>query len=112
MAPDVPRRDDLPATAIGFHTTHWTLVVAAREKDGVIAQEALASLCATYWYPLYAYIRRQGLNHHEAEDLTQEFFRRFLERRSLGAVQPAAGRFRSFLKEQARKAESSSEFRA
>ena len=82
---------------MGFHTTHWTIVLAAREKDGTAAREALASLCSTYWFPLYAFIRRQGSNPHEAEDLTQEFFFRFLERHSLGQVQPAAGKFRSFL---------------
>src|SRR5438477_886027 len=81
----------------GFHTTHWTMVLAARDKDGTVAREALASLCSTYWYPLYAFIRRQGSSPHQAEDLTQEFFARFLERHSLGSVQPAAGKFRSFL---------------
>jgi DNA-directed RNA polymerase specialized sigma24 family protein len=54
-------------------------------------------LCSTYWYPLYAFIRRQGASPAEAEDLTQEFFFRFLERNALGHVQPAAGKFRSFL---------------
>jgi RNA polymerase sigma-70 factor (ECF subfamily) len=80
-----------------FHTTHWTIVLAAREKEGTVAREALARLCSTYWYPLYAFIRRQGASPHEAEDLTQEFFFRFLERHALGSVQPAAGKFRSFL---------------
>src|SRR5258708_249384 len=81
-----------------FHTTHWTVVMAARqEDDGKVAQEALASLCSTYWYPLYAFIRRQGSSPHEAEDLTQEFFFRFLERHGLANVKPAAGKFRSFL---------------
>ena len=82
---------------MGFHTTHWTVVLAAREKDGAAAREALASLCATYWYPLYAFIRRHGSSPHDAEDLTQEFFFRFLERNALERVQPAAGKFRSFL---------------
>ena len=81
----------------GFHTTHWTMVLAARDKDGTVAREALASLCSTYWYPLYAFIRHQCSSPHEAEDLTQEFFFRFLERHALGSVQPAAGKFRSFL---------------
>src|SRR6187431_1536840 len=88
---------DLPSQTAGFHTTHWTVVLAAREKDGVTAREALANLCSTYWYPLYAFIRRQGSSPHDAEDLTQEFFFRFLERHSLASVEPAAGRFRSFL---------------
>ena len=97
MSPANPLRDDSPATSRGFHTTHWTVVLAAREKNGSVAREALASLCSTYWYPLYAFIRRQGSTPHEAEDLTQEFFLRFLERHALGSVQPAAGKFRSFL---------------
>ncbi|HTL59069.1 MAG TPA: sigma-70 family RNA polymerase sigma factor [Candidatus Limnocylindrales bacterium] len=82
---------------MGFHTTHWTVVLAAREKDGTVAREALASLCSAYWYPLYAFIRRRGSSPHEAEDLTQEFLFRFLERHSLDSVHPAAGKFRSFL---------------
>ena len=97
MSPAKPVRDDLPATAMGFHTTHWTVVLAAREKEGSAPREALASLCSTYWYPLYAFIRRQGSAPPEAEDLTQEFFYRFLERDALQRVQPAAGKFRSFL---------------
>src|SRR5881628_105917 len=97
MSPTNPVHDDSSATSRVFHTTHWTVVLTAREKDGTAAQEALASLCSTYWYPLYAFIRRQGSSPHEAEDLTQEFFLRFLERHSLGSVQPSAGKFRSFL---------------
>src|SRR5881628_3219910 len=88
---------DLPTEWMGFHTTHWTVVLTARSQDGVGAHEALASLCSTYWYPLYAFVRRQGSNPHDAEDLTQEFFCRFLERHALSNVQPAGGRFRSFL---------------
>jgi len=90
----------LSPTATGdgwFKTTHWTVVLAARQKDGIAAREALASLCSTYWYPLYAFIRRQGSTAQEAEDLTQEFFYRFLARHALDSVQPAAGKFRSFL---------------
>src|SRR6266566_3877765 len=97
MFPANPGGDDSPITSRGFHTTHWTIILAAREKDGTDAREALASLCSTYWYPLYAFIRRQGSSPHQAEDLTQEFFFRFLERHALGHVQPAAGKFRSFL---------------
>lgn len=73
------------------------MVLAARDNNGAAAREALSRLCSTYWYPLYAFIRRSGLAPHEAEDLTQEFFYRFLERHALGSVQPAAGKFRSFL---------------
>lgn len=84
-------------SAAGFHTTHWTVVLAARQNDGAVAREALANLCQTYWLPLYAFVRRRGSSPHEAEDLTQEFFYRFLERDSLTYVQPTAGKFRSFL---------------
>ena len=86
-----------PTPAMGFHTTHWTVVLAAREKDGAGAREALASLCANYWYPLYAFIRRLGSSPHEAEDLTQSFFCHFLEKNPLVNVRPSAGKFRSFL---------------
>jgi len=70
MFPADPGSDNSPATSMGFHTTHWTIVLAARQKDGTVAREALARLCSTYWYPLYAFIRRQGSSPHEAEDLT------------------------------------------
>jgi DNA-directed RNA polymerase specialized sigma24 family protein len=89
---EASRRPDPRTEAIGFHTTHWTVVLGASAGDGTTQSEALANLCEAYWYPLYAFIRRRGSSPHEAEDLTQEFFRRFLERDALGA-----GRFRSFL---------------
>jgi RNA polymerase sigma-70 factor (ECF subfamily) len=83
---------------MAFQTTHWTVVQAAqRRDDSTAAREALANLCATYWSPLYAYTRRGGYGPHDAEDLTQEFFRQFLERDTLRDVAPAKGRFRSFL---------------
>lgn len=97
MSPGSQARGDVPGTAIGFHTTHWTVVLAAQDGDGTAASEALAELCSAYWYPLYAFVRRQGSSPHEAEDLTQEFFRRFLERRALETVRREAGKFRSFL---------------
>jgi len=86
-APDVAR----------FATTNWSVVVAAREGDSVQVREALSTLCSAYWYPLYAYIRRHGHNADEAQDLTQEFFARLLERDFLGTVDRDKGRFRSFL---------------
>lgn len=88
---------DLPTAGMGFHTTHWTVVLAAREKNGATAHEALGRLCTTYWFPLYAFIRRQGSSPHEAEDLTQGFFCHFLEKNPLVNVRPSAGKFRSFL---------------
>jgi len=97
VTPGGSRGIDAPTSVVGFHTTHWTVVLAARDKNGVGAQEALSALCSTYWYPIYAFVRRHGSTPHEAEDLTQEFFYRFLERHSLGSVKPTAGKFRSFL---------------
>jgi RNA polymerase sigma-70 factor (ECF subfamily) len=81
----------------GFATTHWSLIVAAREPSSPAARQALARLCEAYWYPLYAYIRRHGHPADEAQDLTQEFFTRLLERDLLGSADPARGRFRAFL---------------
>src|SRR5215831_10968421 len=97
MPPSAPARKDFPTEAMGFHTTHWTVVLGARSGNGPAAAEALASLCSTYWYPLYAFIRRSGFNRHDAEDLTQSFFFSFLKRDSLTNVSPLAGKFRSYL---------------
>lgn len=81
-----------------FVTTRWTQVVAAgRAGDSTHARIALEQLCQTYWYPLYAYVRRQGHAPHDAQDFTQAFFARLLERNALGAADRARGRFRSFL---------------
>jgi RNA polymerase sigma-70 factor (ECF subfamily) len=80
-----------------FPTTRWTLVVAAGDPQRKEARSALVSLCETYWYPLYAYLRRRGYSSHEAQDLTQEFFIRLLEGRYLDRADPDKGRFRSFL---------------
>jgi len=80
-----------------FQTTHWSLVLQAGGGSGPAAQEALARLCETYWYPLYAFVRRSGFDADSAQDLTQEFFARVLERDDLRLVSPARGRFRSFL---------------
>jgi RNA polymerase sigma-70 factor (ECF subfamily) len=73
------------------------VVLAAREDDGTVARDALATLCTAYWYPLYGFVRARGFSPQDAEDLTQEFFRRFLEKNSLSNVNPAAGKFRTFL---------------
>lgn len=80
-----------------FPTTHWSAVLTAREKSSSQAQRALTELCQTYWYPLYVYIRRRGNNPVEAEDLTQSFFERLLEKDYLSDLTPGMGRFRSFL---------------
>jgi DNA-directed RNA polymerase specialized sigma24 family protein len=91
--------DNEPFSARGprFATTCWSLVAAARGAVSPQAHEALAALCSSYWYPLYVYIRRQGFAADEAEDLTQEFFARLLEKDFLADVDRAKGRFRSFL---------------
>ncbi len=86
-----------PGDAVQFATTHWSIVLAARDHDSPQSREALAALCASYWYPLYAYIRHQGYDANQAEDFTQEFFARFLEKDFLGVVNPEKGKFRSFL---------------
>jgi RNA polymerase sigma-70 factor (ECF subfamily) len=80
-----------------FPTTCWSRVVAARDRVTPEAREALAELCAAYWYPLYAFIRRKGRGPEEALDLTQEYFARLLERQTVAAADPGRGRFRSFL---------------
>jgi RNA polymerase sigma factor (sigma-70 family) len=80
-----------------FATTHWSVVLAAGKDQSPQAQEALSRLCETYWYPLYAFVRRQGRNPHDAQDLTQEFFARLLRSHFFVAADPKRGRFRSFL---------------
>ena len=80
-----------------FATTHWSTVLAAGATTSPQATAALERLCQTYWYPLYAFVRRKGYNPHEAEDLTQGFFARLLEKRDLNGVAPEKGKFRNFL---------------
>ncbi len=80
-----------------FATTHWSVVLTAGRSDVPQAQAALEKLCQTYWYPLYAYVRRRGYARADAEDLTQAFFAWLLERDWLGVADQQRGRFRSFL---------------
>lgn len=88
----------MPAGPSDFAATRWTLVLsAARGGHTPRAAAAMAELCAIYWYPLYAFIRRRGHDAHEAEDLVQEFFARLLARNDLAGVAPEKGKFRSFL---------------
>ena len=68
-----------------FLTTHWSVVLSAGGSDSTQARDALAKLCQVYWRPLYAYVRRRGYSSHDAEDLTQGFFARILERHDVGA---------------------------
>jgi RNA polymerase sigma-70 factor (ECF subfamily) len=81
----------------GFCTTHWSLVLAGGDTQSPQAKEALEKLCRTYWYPLYAYVRRKGHQPHDAHDLTQEFFARLLTRNYLRVADRNRGKFRSFL---------------
>jgi RNA polymerase sigma factor (sigma-70 family) len=85
------------STAATFATTHWSVVLAAGQSADAQASEALEQLCRIYWYPLYAYLRREGHTPPDAQDLTQEFFARLLARNSLAHVGPEKGKFRSFL---------------
>lgn len=80
-----------------FVTTHWSVVLSAREGATGEAAAALEQLCRTYWWPLYAFVRRRGHGPHDAEDLVQEFFARLLAKDFLQSVDPRKGRFRSFL---------------
>ncbi len=92
-----PRRHS-SGEAARFAATRWTIVLAASERpDGSRSRQALEQLAQAYWFPLYAFIRRQGYEVAQAEDLTQTFFARLIEKRSLASVDRAKGKFRSFL---------------
>ncbi len=93
----MPKPDSIPAGAGQFTNTHWSVVLLAGQQPSPLAEAALGKLCRAYWYPLYAYVRRRGYNVADAQDLTQEFFSRLLEKRYLDAVDRTRGKFRSFL---------------
>jgi RNA polymerase sigma factor (sigma-70 family) len=80
-----------------FDTTHWTVVIAAGRGSSREAEVALEELCRTYWFPLYVYVRRQTPTREDAEDLTQAFFARFLEKNYLEKLSSQKGKFRAFL---------------
>ena len=80
-----------------FPPTRWTVVLAACQRASPESSAALEAICHAYWYPLYAYVRRAGQSPHDAQDLTQEFFCRLLEKRWLDAANPDKGRLRTFL---------------
>ena len=80
-----------------FATTHWTVVLAAGRQRSPQAARALEELCRTYWFPLYAYVRRRGYTKEDAEDLTQAFFARLLEKNSFANLDSEKGKFRAFL---------------
>jgi RNA polymerase sigma factor (sigma-70 family) len=97
MSPFEDSQDMPGMDARRFVTTPWTEVMLAREQQAPGAREALEQLCRLYWYPLYAHIRNSVGDPHNAEDLTQEFFRLLVEKNYLGAVDRERGKFRSFL---------------
>ncbi len=85
-----------PSTPAQFQTTRWSLIVRAR-GEGALATAALEALCRAYWFPLYAFVRRNGASRHDAEDLTQAFFSHVLASDFVARAEPEKGRFRSFL---------------
>src|SRR6185295_11703533 len=86
-----------PSEQSEFATTQWSVVLRAAQPDDSAARSALELLCRRYWFPLYAFARRRVSEVHEAQDLTQEFFLRLLQKNSLASASPERGRFRSFL---------------
>lgn len=90
--------DSIAPGAREFHTTRWSVVLAAQHAgDGSGAHQAMSELCRDYWYPLYAFVRRRGHAPHDAQDLTQAFFVSLLEAKTTTAADPQRGRFRSYL---------------
>jgi RNA polymerase sigma factor (sigma-70 family) len=97
MAPIDEQQEPASSGPRQFATTRWSLVLAAGQRSSPQSSAALATLCENYWYPLYAYVRRRGQDADEAQDFTQAFFARLLEKNDLAAADPGRGRFRSFL---------------
>src|SRR5262249_36661676 len=97
----MPRTETVPETigpgAKWFATTHWTVILSAKEGDSPQAIDAMEKLCRTYWGAVYAFIRREGHNAEDARDLTQEFFAQFLAKEHLKHLRHQQGKFRSFL---------------
>jgi len=97
MAPSGKATEKVETHGGVFASTHWSVVLAAGQRESPQADEALEKLCRTYWYPLYAYIRRQGYAMADAQDLTQSFFFHILSRGFLQRARPDKGKFRSFI---------------
>ena len=98
MTSSHPEPDTAQRGGAQFTPTHWSVVLAAAgHADTAHAREALEKLCRNYWLPIYVFVRRQGHSAHDAQDLTQEFFARLLEKNFLAGAQREKGRFRSFL---------------
>src|SRR5579862_7424152 len=87
----------LSSAPTGFASTQWSMVLAARNTTSEGAKDAMQALCTTYWRPLYSFVRRSGRSVEDAQDLTQSFFSRLLEKDYLQHVDPALGKFRTFL---------------
>ena len=86
-----------PSDRPRFATTHWSVVLAAGKSSSPNQKQALETLCRGYWFPLYAYLRQRGYDSHQAEDYTQAFFARILDKHDLQTADPKYGKFRSFL---------------
>ena len=96
MQDNTPTNSAQPYTS-RFATTHWSVVRAAGKSSSPHYKEAMGTLCRTYWFPLYAFLRRQGHNSNQAEEYAQAFFTRLLEKRGLRLADSRRGKFRSFL---------------
>lgn len=94
---DKIRRNSISSGKPRFATTHWSVISAAGKSSSPQQKQALETLCQSYWFPLYAYLRRRGYDTHQAEDLTQAFFAHILEKKDLQTADPKYGKFRSFL---------------
>jgi DNA-directed RNA polymerase specialized sigma24 family protein len=97
MSSPVAPQSPVDSSGRCFATTRWSMVLAAQQDGTPASGAALATLCETYWYPLYSYVRRQGHQPAEAQDLTQAYFARLLEKNDLRDVARERGRFRNFL---------------
>jgi RNA polymerase sigma factor (sigma-70 family) len=96
MSNEIPKHST-PSGAGRFATTQWSIILAASDSASTQHEPALSTLCQTYWFPLYVYLRRRGCDSHQAEDYTQGFFAGILERKGLRKADPKYGKFRSFL---------------
>lgn len=97
MSPGATKPTTVAAAAAQFPATLWSVVLLAGGSTSEEGRDALGKLCRAYWFPLYAYLQRQGKSPHDAQDLTQAFLLHILEKHTLSRVQPEKGRFRSFL---------------
>lgn len=86
-----------PQASVDFTETRWSVVAAAAENQSPGAAAALETLCETYWFPIYVYIRRRGHSPHDAQDLTQDFFARIVSDNSFARADRGKGKFRSYL---------------